>query len=428
MESNRDDASRCVALARAAMAAGDIPRARRLLAKSHRMYPAPADGAAPPVAGSADADLAAARAAAEEELVPAGRAAARAAADAEVSARAAANLRRRRAGEAADAAARAAAPPTHTPEQAALVRQLTIAKTHYEVLGVDDAASATEETIRRSYRRLALKVHPDKNTAPGAEAAFQKLTTAHEVLSDPARRRAYDLHGDAAEDGRAQAAAASAASPFGGMAGGMGGDGGLGGGGGGGGLDDTDFFSWLFHEHAAGRGPHPAGGGRAGRRAHARRAAAAAADGEPWSFGSMSLWAVILAVLFWLFVGGSLGGGAPVSLTPTRGMPVQHTTPVGRVPFYTAPDWPPPDKRGATLRKWYRWVDGETLERLLDGCVVELDRRAALIGESHRIFVHGQTRRRAFADKAAAMPMTSCKQYEVLRKKLGARNRSPYRG
>lgn len=201
MESNRDDAARCVALARAAMAAGDLPRARRLLAKSHRMYPAPADGAAAPVAGSADADLAAARAAAEAELVPAGRAAARAAADAEVSARAAANLRRRRAGEAADAAARAAAPPTHTPEQAALVRRLTVAKTHYEVLGVDDAAAATEESIRRSYRRLALKVHPDKNSAPGAEAAFQKLTTAHEVLSDPARRRAYDLHGDAAENG-----------------------------------------------------------------------------------------------------------------------------------------------------------------------------------------------------------------------------------
>lgn len=38
------------------------------------------------------------------------------------------------------------------------------------------------------------------------------------------------------------------------------------------------------------------------------------------------------------------------------------------------------------------------------------------------------SRRQAFAQKAEAMPMTSCKQYEVLRKKLGERNRSPYRG
>lgn len=202
----------------------------------------------------------------------------------------------------------------------------------------------------------------------------------------------------------------------------------MGGGGGGGGLDDTDFFSWLFHEQAAGRGPRPAAGARGGRRAHARRAAAAAADDEPWTFGSMSLWAVLLAVLFWLFVGGSFGSGAPVSLTPTRGMSVQRTTLVGRVPYYTAPDWPPPDMRGATVRKWQRWVDTEALDRLLNGCGAELERRAALTSESHRIFVHGQARRQAFAQKAADMPMTSCKQYEVLRKKLGERNRSPYRG
>ncbi|OSX72587.1 hypothetical protein BU14_0422s0019 [Porphyra umbilicalis] len=456
MESNRDDAARCVALARAAMSAKDVPRARRLLAKSHRMYPTEAAAA-----GTPDGDLHAARTAAEAELVTAGRSAARAAADADVAARAAENLRRRRADEAADAAARAAAPPTHTPEQATLVRRLTVAKTHYEVIGVDKAA-VDEDSLRRAYRRLALKVHPDKNPAPGAEAAFQKLTTAYEVLSDPTRRAAYDLHGDAAENGSARSGA-SAASPFGmggGMRGGGGSDpfadlmaelfrqqtaggggqrrgprrragGGVHMGGGGVGMDDTDFLSWLFAEQGGGRGRQRAAGpgNRGGRRAHARRQAggAAAAD-EQWTFSSFSLWAVILAVLFWLFVGGGLGTTHPVALRPTHTMPVQRLTPNAGVPFYTASDWPPHDMNRATVRKWLRWVEVETLDGHLVRCREELDRRAQLQAESHRIFVYGQAQRRQFADKAAAMPMRFCKKYEALRVAMGERNRSPYTG
>src|SRR3989338_7921750 len=69
----------------------------------------------------------------------------------------------------------------------------------YEILGIDSKASENE--IRKAYRSLALKYHPDRNgDKTGAEAtkleeSFKKINTAHEILSDPRKRSIYDLHG-----------------------------------------------------------------------------------------------------------------------------------------------------------------------------------------------------------------------------------------
>jgi molecular chaperone DnaJ len=63
----------------------------------------------------------------------------------------------------------------------------------YTVLGVPRDASG--EDIRRAYRRLAREHHPDVNQDPAAEARFKEATAAYETLSDPARRRQYDLFG-----------------------------------------------------------------------------------------------------------------------------------------------------------------------------------------------------------------------------------------
>ncbi|PIK56069.1 putative dnaJ-like subfamily B member 9 [Apostichopus japonicus] len=64
---------------------------------------------------------------------------------------------------------------------------------YYSLLGVEKTASDKE--IKRAFRKLAVKYHPDKNKEPGAEEQFVEIAEAYEVLSDPEKRRQYDQVG-----------------------------------------------------------------------------------------------------------------------------------------------------------------------------------------------------------------------------------------
>lgn len=136
-------------------------------------------------------------------------------------------------------------------------------KDFYSLLNV--SRSATADEIKKSYRKLAMQYHPDKN--PGdkkAEEKFKEITEAYEVLSDTKKREMYDQFGHAGAQGFG-----GAGGPFGG-AGGFGGFGGAGAGGAGagaGGDPFQDIFGDVFGEifgNARGGGPG-AGGARARR-------------------------------------------------------------------------------------------------------------------------------------------------------------------
>ena len=88
---------------------------------------------------------------------------------------------------------------------------------YYEVLGVEK--SADEATLKKAYRALAKKYHPDLN--PGdkeAEQKFKEINEAYGVLSDPEKRKKYDQYGHAAFDPSAGAGAGVALSVVGGSA------------------------------------------------------------------------------------------------------------------------------------------------------------------------------------------------------------------
>lgn len=69
-------------------------------------------------------------------------------------------------------------------------------KDYYKILSVPRTASTAD--IKRAYRKLSLKYHPDKNSSPDAAEHFAEIAAAYDVLSDAEKRQAYDRGGEEA--------------------------------------------------------------------------------------------------------------------------------------------------------------------------------------------------------------------------------------
>uniref|UniRef100_A0A9J8AHA0 DnaJ heat shock protein family (Hsp40) member B12b n=1 Tax=Cyprinus carpio carpio TaxID=630221 RepID=A0A9J8AHA0_CYPCA len=162
MEVNRDEAERCVEIALGALEDAQPEKARRFLEKAQRLFPT----------RRAQELLA--------SLEQNGEAWSERAADGSAAGQ-------RRSGVSSKDSSK-----PYTPEQAEAVRRIKQCKNYYEILGVQKDAS--EDELKKAYRKLALRFHPDKNHAPGATEAFKGH--AYAVLSNVEKRRQYDQFGE----------------------------------------------------------------------------------------------------------------------------------------------------------------------------------------------------------------------------------------
>ncbi|CAK1556011.1 unnamed protein product [Leptosia nina] len=168
-EGNKDEAERCIEIAQNAFAAGNYEKAERFLMKSERMYP---------TARAKDL-LTVVRAA-----IPTGSAPKRTPPSSPSE-----DVRRRK------TPAPQPEKREYSPEQLEAVRRInTKCKDYYEILGV--SKEATDSDIKKAYKKLALQLHPDKNHAPGAAEAFKAIGNAAGVLTDPEKRKQYDVRGE----------------------------------------------------------------------------------------------------------------------------------------------------------------------------------------------------------------------------------------
>ncbi|XP_031718952.1 dnaJ homolog subfamily B member 14 isoform X1 [Anarrhichthys ocellatus] len=170
MEGNRDEAEKCINIATKALTAGDREKASKYLHKAEKLYPT----------DRAKALL--------DALTKNGSSAGNGA-------------YRRRPGEGTGAqpggegqeSGGGESSKGFNKEQVEGVQRIKRCKDYYEVLGV--SKEVNEDELKKAYRKLALKFHPDKNHAPGATEAFKKIGNSYAVLSNPDKRRQYDLTG-----------------------------------------------------------------------------------------------------------------------------------------------------------------------------------------------------------------------------------------
>lgn len=177
MDGNKDDALKCLRIGKEALEKGDRSRALKFVTKARRLDPTlPVDDLLSAIETNAG-DPSPAAAAAEPTKPPEQP-----------------SIRRRGGAAAAGPTSASSSAASYTEEQVSIIREIKRKKNYYEILGLEK--NCTVEDVRKSYRKLSLKVHPDKNQAPGAEEAFKAVSKAFQCLSNEESRRKYDVSGE----------------------------------------------------------------------------------------------------------------------------------------------------------------------------------------------------------------------------------------
>uniref|UniRef100_A0A1L8EI59 Putative molecular chaperone dnaj superfamily n=1 Tax=Haematobia irritans TaxID=7368 RepID=A0A1L8EI59_HAEIR len=167
-EGNKDEAMRCIDIAVQALTEGKLEKAEKFLLKAEKLFPTPKAKALLSKVKSFPSNSGSSASSNQREDDTDG-------------------VRKRKNSDSRSSE------PSYTAEQLEAVRKVKKCKDYYEILGV--TKTSTDSEIKKAYKKLALQLHPDKNRAPGAVEAFKAVGNAVAILTDPEKRKHYDLYG-----------------------------------------------------------------------------------------------------------------------------------------------------------------------------------------------------------------------------------------
>lgn len=326
---------------------------------------------------------------------------------------------------------------SYSAEQEKVVLHVFKYKPHeyYQILSCEKTSSEGE--IKKSYRKLAIKLHPDKNPHPRSAEAFKIVNKAWEVLSDPQKKTIYDQTG-VDPDSRFAQASSGAGSPFGGGGGGFPATSPFAGFQGGGRPFDDDIFNLFF-----GGGPSQTftfgnggfqfqtfGGGdpfmrqrRSQFQQHQQhqhqqqaRGGASRRNGqqqEPSLIESLKQLVPILLLLFAIVLSAIFSDSDEIpnySFTKTRSFSTKRTTPNYKIPYFVEKSF---DKKAYTskqLKKFDLKIENIYIQDKRNKCSREQLLRNQMIDDAQGWFSTDQEKLR----KAQKLPMPNCQALQDL--------------
>lgn len=318
---------------------------------------------------------------------------------------------------------------SHSKDQEQIVTRILSYKPHqfYEILSVSKTSSDGE--IKKSYRKLAIKLHPDKNPHPRAAEAFKHVNKAWEVLSDPSKRRIFDQTGSDPDLRGAAGFSSSSAyggSPFGGASGFSGfSQQGFGnefqddifnmffGGGmpqGRGGPQTFSFGNNGFTFSTFGGGQDFFSNARAQQRRQQRRRHEEQQRRQPTGWDTilqiLPLAVIIIAMLFSTI----LQDDTPdYSFKKTSRFNVQRATPKHNIPFYVKPGFTD-NLNDRKLKNFDNKVEALYVRDTQNNCAREQIKRNDMMEDAQGWFFTDQRR----LERAQNMPMPSCQRLKDL--------------
>ncbi|XP_068606890.1 dnaJ homolog subfamily B member 14 [Brachionichthys hirsutus] len=371
MEGNRDEAEKCINIATKAFQAGDKDKALKFLNKAEKLYPTDRARAlldALTKNGSSTANGAYRRRPAES------------------SERSEAHPERERQESGGGDSAK-----VFSKDQVEGVHRIKQCKDYYEVLGVGKEVG--DDDLKKSYRKLALKFHPDKNHAPGATEAFKKIGNAYAVLSNPDKRQQYDLTGG-------EEPSSSGHSHGGGFEfhRGFEAD-----------ITPEDLFNMFFGGGFPSSSPHTFNNGRT---SYSRQTDHRQERTEERGDGGFSMFIQLMPILVLILVSilsQVMVSPPPYSLysRPSTGQTVKRQTENLRVDFYVARDFKS-EFKGSALQQIEKNVEEDYIANVRNNCWKERQTKTDLL---YAAKVYRDDRMRK---KAELMTMDNCRELDRL--------------